>query len=236
MKFSLVIPCYNEEKNIPILLRKYKSFLKNNQLVIVNNGSTDETEFSLKKFAKHKNITIVKIKKNKGFGYGLKKGLLKAKNNFVLYAHADLEIKPREILKSLQILKKNSKIKNIFVKGNRIDKIKNNWSFIDLFFSYSSTVFSSILFRKLIFDVHSQPSLFPKKMLNEIKYIPHDFSIDLAFYVHAKIHGYRVIRYPVNFNKKGRIFGNANSGTIIKKIKSSVTEIYQSIIILFKNI
>ena len=56
MKFSLVIPCYNEEKNIPLLIRKYRKFLsdKKNELILVNNGSRDQTKKVIKKFLKNK--------------------------------------------------------------------------------------------------------------------------------------------------------------------------------------
>ena len=88
MSFSLVIPCYNEEENITILVNKYRKFLKNknNELVFVNNGSTDNTDNVFKKLKKkYKNIKTCKIKKNIGFGYGLKKGLKMSKKKHVLY-------------------------------------------------------------------------------------------------------------------------------------------------------
>ena len=46
MEVSLVIPCFNEEGNIENLVKKCEKFLsnKNNELVLVNNGSSDNTE------------------------------------------------------------------------------------------------------------------------------------------------------------------------------------------------
>ena len=65
INFSLVIPCYNESANILVILKKYKNFLKdnNNELIIVNNGSTDNTDFLLRKYNKFKNLVTLKIKK-----------------------------------------------------------------------------------------------------------------------------------------------------------------------------
>ena len=65
MKYSLVIPCYNEEKNLSLLIRKYKKFLVDpkNELILVNNGSTDRTEKFLKKLNNIKNIKTIKLKK-----------------------------------------------------------------------------------------------------------------------------------------------------------------------------
>ena len=46
IKYSLIIPCYNESKNIPLLLERCKKFSNNNtiEIIIVNNGSSDDTE------------------------------------------------------------------------------------------------------------------------------------------------------------------------------------------------
>jgi len=111
MEISLVIPCYNEEKNIPLLIKKYTNFLneKGNEMILVDNGSTDNTAKLFKKLNR-KNIRTISVKKNIGFGYGLKKGLFKAKGKSILYSHADMEIDPTDILHSIKILH-NKKIK-----------------------------------------------------------------------------------------------------------------------------
>ena len=46
IKLSLVIPCYNESKNLPLLLNRCKEIAEredNIEFVIVDNGSTDDT-------------------------------------------------------------------------------------------------------------------------------------------------------------------------------------------------
>ena len=50
MKMSIVIPCYNEEENIPIILDKFDSILENEdiEIILVNNGSTDNSDEVLK--------------------------------------------------------------------------------------------------------------------------------------------------------------------------------------------
>ena len=239
MSFSLVIPCYNEAENIAILVNKYRNFLKNknNELILVNNGSRDNTDDIFKKLKrKHKNIKTCKIKKNIGFGYGLKKGLFKTKKKFIIYSHADLEVDPNDIIKSINILKKenSNSIKKIFIKGKRINKLKNHWSLNDLIFSYGLTILSTLIFRKYLFDIHAQPVLFSRNLIKELKYYPDDFSIDLAIYLHAVKKKYKLIRFPVNFNKKKRKFGEGSSDNIIKKLKESLVQLYYSFIILIK--
>lgn len=237
MNFSLIIPCYNEEKNLTILIKKYKKFLNNkkNELILVNNGSTDNTEYVLKNFLKIKNLKIIKIRSNIGFGNGLKKGLLAAKGNYLIYAHADLEAEPKDILKSIDICLKNKKKNKIFIKGNRVEKLKNHWTFVDIFFSYSLTIFSCLLFQKKLFDIHAIPVLFSKELIKNERYIPNDFSIDLFFYLIAKKKKYQIIRFPVNFNKKKRKFGIGNSAGIIRQIKESLNQ-FCGALKIFKNL
>ena len=76
--------------------------------------------------------------------------------------------------------------------------------------------------------------LFSKKMLKEVSYYPNDFSIDLAIYLHARNKGYKIIRFPVNFNKKKRIYGAGSSGSFVKKLKGTIEQIYNSFFILIK--
>ena len=237
MNFSLIIPCFNEAKNIPLLIDKYRDFVKDkkNQLVLVNNGSTDNTRIIFKNLKKS-NIKTHNIKKNIGYGYGLKRGIKVADGKVLIISHADLEVDPKDIIKSIKIYKKqNSKIKKkIFIKGHRVNKIKNSWTFMDIFFSYGLTIISSLIFRKNLYDIHAQPVLFNKEILRKFKYFPNDFSVDLIFYLYAKRLNYKIIRFPVNFDKKKRIHGIGSSGTFIRKFQSSLEQFVQCFVILFR--
>ena len=51
MKMSIIIPCYNEEENIPIILDKFDNILTNEdiEIILVNNGSTDSSDEVLRR-------------------------------------------------------------------------------------------------------------------------------------------------------------------------------------------
>ena len=120
---SLIIPCYNEEKNIKRLIELCKKYLNSdeNELILVNNGSDDKTEEIIDYYCKIKNIKKVNIPINKGFGNGIVEGAKVSKGNIIIYTHADTEANPEDVLEGLQILKKtNSYEGNFLIKGNRI--------------------------------------------------------------------------------------------------------------------
>ena len=57
-KFSIVVPCYNEEKNIPILVERFKNFIENENIliVLVNNGSSDGSKALIEDLVKTYNF------------------------------------------------------------------------------------------------------------------------------------------------------------------------------------
>ena len=103
---SLIIPCYNEEKNIKELFDQI-SKLENKlhlEVIIVNNGSTDNSADVIDSEKKIiKNLKVIKIKKNIGFGNGVKEGMKNITSDLVCYAHGDLQINLENIYNAYNI-------------------------------------------------------------------------------------------------------------------------------------
>ena len=173
MFLSIVIPCYNEEENIPFLIQKCKGIAsKNIEVILVNNGSLDNSLQILKTLLKNsKFIKIINVKKNIGYGHGILKGLEKASGDFLGWTHADLQTDINDVLEGIKYLKKDEKI---LVKGTR-----NKRPFKDNFFTVGMSVFETILFRKFFWDVNAQPNLFNRSFYESWSNPPADFSLDL---------------------------------------------------------
>ena len=219
MEVSLVIPCYNEEGNIETLIKKCKNFLSNDnhELILVNNGSTDNTEKKIDEFLKIKNIKKINVSKNYGFGYGVFQGLINSSGNIMSYTHADNQTDPNDVLRGLKLLEENQG-SDFLIKGNRVNRVKNNWKALNLFVSFSMTIFETILFQKVLYDIHAQPVIFHKNFFNMWKNIPKDFGIDLYVYYLAKKHNLKIIRFPVQFDVKSRLSGEGSNDTFIKTV------------------
>ncbi|MBR2712921.1 MAG: glycosyltransferase family 2 protein [Bacilli bacterium] len=88
---SVIIPVYNEEKSIKKTVDEIKKVLKNNNLekgseiIIVNDGSTDNTKKELKKC----DVKIINNPINMGYGFSLKRGINAAKNETIVITDAD---------------------------------------------------------------------------------------------------------------------------------------------------
>ena len=99
---SIVIPCYNEEATIKQAIEKTMNFLaKNNldfEIIIVNDASTDKTRDIIDEFASDK-ITILNNEINLGKGYSVKRGVLAAIKDYILFLDADFSTPIEELIK-----------------------------------------------------------------------------------------------------------------------------------------
>jgi dolichol-phosphate mannosyltransferase len=102
-KVSFVIPVYNQEKQIRDLLIGIREIIKpiflNYELIVVNDGSKDNTLDVLKKEQEKLglNLHIISYDENKGKGYAVKQGVIESRGDIVLFIDGDLEISPKAI-------------------------------------------------------------------------------------------------------------------------------------------
>ena len=223
---SLVIPCYNEEDNLEKLLTKIsyvlKKFSKERiEIVIVNNGSTDNSEKIIKKHELfHQNlISLLNLKKNKGYGDGINQGINFSKGDVVCWFHADLQFDPVEALNIYTEYKDKFLNQNILLKGNRINR-----SLFDSFFTFGMTCLTFLLFGKKINDINAQPKIFKRSMLKFINNPPIDFSYDIYFLLVALNNNIKIQEFPVKWYDRNA--GEAKGGGSFKlKLKLTLRTI-----------
>lgn len=98
-KVTAIVPAFNEEKRITKVLQTLKKSKLINQIIVINDGSTDNTRKVVRKI---KGIEYYENKENKGKGYSMDLGVKKSKNNIIFFCDADLkdfkEIHIKEII------------------------------------------------------------------------------------------------------------------------------------------
>ena len=222
---SLIIPCFNEEGNVPAIFKKIEKFIhyKNIEVILVNNGSTDNTKDEILKIKKKLNfVKLVDIKKNEGYGHGIVNGLKHAKGDVLCWTHADMQTDPLDILKGLKYFENNN---NIFVKGKRKGR-----KLFDNFFTIGMSIFETLLLKKLLWDINAQPTMFSKAFFESGDSPPSDFSLDLYAYYLAKKRKFKIFKFNVFF--KERLHGHSkwNIG-LLSKVKFIKRTLYYSLIL-----
>jgi len=172
MKLSIIIPAYNEAKNLTKLLERFNEVKANIpfELLIVDNNSKDDT----KKVVLETPYNFVKyvFEEKAGYGSAIKKGLSVAQGEWVGWTHADMQVDPYTIFQAY-FLREN----NHYIKGERYGR-----GILDTFFTVGMSLIETILFQKVMWDINAQPNLFQRKYLPQLDGIPDDFALDLYMY------------------------------------------------------
>jgi polyisoprenyl-phosphate glycosyltransferase len=220
---SLIIPCYNEASNLPLLINRCVEVLKQREgieVIIVDNGSIDESSEVLDHLLKNQqSIRRVKVEINKGYGYGILTGLGVAKGEILGWTHADMQTDLSDVLKGLDFFDNVNNPERIFAKGKRYGR-----PFFDIFFSVGMAIFETFLMRKMMWDINAQPTMFHRTFFQKWSSPPNDFSLDLYAYYIAKVSSLEIKRFPVLFGKRahGTSHWNVSFSAKIRFVKRTL--------------
>lgn len=204
---SIVVPCYNEEKNIPLIvgrfseaLGRYKGKAKI-EIILVNNGSKDRTdEVMAAEFAKsgRSEFKTVLVPVNQGYGFGILSGLKAATSDVLAWTHADMQTDPYDVFRAFEVfehrLQDSQNAAGLMVKGRRIGRKFGDWAF-----TLGMSIVSSVILGKSLFDINAQPKLFHRELYQSLKDPPFDFSLDLYLVYTAKLRKIRIETIDVRF-------------------------------------
>src|SRR3972149_8496002 len=106
INISVFFPCYNEEKNLEILINSALNFLPNisnkYELIIINDGSKDQTREIADTLAKKdSHIKVYHHENNLGYGAALRTGFKSAALDYIFFTDGDNQFDIKEIEKLL---------------------------------------------------------------------------------------------------------------------------------------
>ena len=202
-EFELVVPAYNEAKNLSTLLDRAIDAAKNAgfdankfKLVLVENGSTDESKQVLSELLSTERrewVRVVTVPVNQGYGFGLWAGLSSTTSPYVGWSHADLQCDTADAFIALTILKAANGTKHL-VKGIREGR---NWK--DIFVSRVFETLAWLISGVHVKEMNAQPKIFPRELLTHLKNPPKTFALDLYLLYQAARQGYKPLTLTVLF-------------------------------------
>ena len=209
--FSIVIPLFNEEKNIVNLINEIRDKLfkyNNYEIILVNDASTDSTLKVIKNIKKE-NILILDNIINKGQSFSIKEGIKFSSNETIITLDGDGQNDPGDINKLLNIYINNPDIKMVGgIRSKRKDSI------IKVISSKLANYFRSRILNDGCKDTGCSLKVFDKNIFLEFPYFDGIHRFLPALF---KCFGYKTFFVEVNHRK--REFGVSKYGTLNRFFK-----------------
>jgi len=209
---SVIIPAFNESHIISETINKIDNLFKeigmNNEIIVVNDGSTDDTYEEAKKALKGKeNAVIVNHIENKGKGYTIKHGFEFASGRLVTYIDGDMDIDPSQIKTFIDYMVDFDADIVIGSKRHPLSKIEYPYHRKLLSWCYYKLI--SFLFNLNVKDTQTGLKLFKHEVGEKIfpRILVKKYAFDLEMLVNAKRNGFKIVEAPINlnFNKKKKL-------------------------------
>lgn len=167
MFLSVVVPCYNEEKNINIVYCNIKNnlpkYLSGYEIIFVDDGSSDNTVSVIKEKMKSDSfVKLVSLSINSGYGSALRRGFVQAQGDYIAYIDGDGQYDFSDI----EVLNRALKQQNAVLAGGVRKKRADRW--YRKMLSYLGRKLVFIFFRVNLLDIDCGFKLFKRSLFDTI--------------------------------------------------------------------
>ena len=218
---SLVMPCYNEEKALPLsvppLVEVFKKHGISLELVLVDNGSRDRTSAVIEEFiAQGLPVAKAVVPVNQGFGYGILAGFQKCTGKYVGYLCADGQVRAEDVFRIYRAAAESTspamaKVRRRFRQDSWIRKLISVFynGIMLLLFPGISTL-----------DVNGNPKIVSAEALKWISPSSHDWFLDAEFMLKARHLKLNVIEINVPGQLRQAGKSNVRMRTVVEFMKN----------------
>ncbi|ADL68837.1 glycosyl transferase family 2 [Thermoanaerobacterium thermosaccharolyticum DSM 571] len=188
MSVSVLIPAFNESNRIVDTIRGMENIKEIDEIIVVNDGSTDDTADKAKKAG----AKLVNIKNNSGKGKALKEGLKYVKNDVVAFIDADVGLTSREVIKLIEPVINGEADVTVarFPKVN----VKSGFGFVKRLAKYGVKLLTGCDFDSTL----SGQRVFKKEVLDKIKRFYSGYGIEVGMTIDILNMGYKIKEIDVD--------------------------------------
>tara|TARA_B100001175_G_C19362214_1_gene567692 strand:+ start:50 stop:742 length:693 start_codon:yes stop_codon:yes gene_type:complete len=213
MKLSVVIPCFNEEKTLKVIVERVLNFKEiEKEIIIVDDCSTDNSKLIIKELSNsHSEIKGIYLEKNSGKGFALKKGFELVSGDIVLIQDADLEYDPKDYSALIKPFKNTDAD---IVYGSRF--LGGDYVRLHFFWHYVAnkllTLTTNLITNLNMSDMETGYKLFKKSVIQSIDIKEKSFGVEPEITV--KLAKKKYVFYEVPISYRGRSYEEGKKITL----------------------
>ncbi len=200
MKLSVIIPVLNEEKTIEAVISQVKLTNLINEIIVIDDGSTDGTKEILKKYADDPIVRIITSEKNEGKGAAVRKGILAAKSEYAIIQDADLEYDPACYPELMQPVEKG--LADVVYGSRFLGAARRPILFWNMVANKILTFTTNILYNDILSDMETGYKLFKVDLIREIPFHSTGFEFEPEFTAKVLKRHLRIYEVPIPFTPR----------------------------------
>lgn len=233
-KLSVVIPAYNEGEriyeNLLEMGRMIDTFVNNYELIVVNDGSSDNTESEIER-ASATNVHIMPAgySENRGKGSAIRAGVEYATGDYIAFLDADMDLSPMHLEKFMQKMEETDATAVIGSKLHRDSEVDYPWARRIMSMGYYLML--KVMFHLKIKDTQTGVKLFRAEELKQaMEYVTSSgFAYDIEVLALINIFGGRIEEMPIQLIfQRGTRWGRIRMSDIVG-VAAETMHIYHNI-------
>ena len=197
MKISVIIPVYNECNTIQEIIRKVQATGIPNEIVIVDDGSSDGTRQVLAEMKGKEKVRVILHEKNIGKGSAVRTGFTHATGDVIIIQDADLEYDPREYPNLLKPIQEG--LADVVYGSRFLGAARRPILFWNMVANKILTLVTNILYNNILSDMETGYKVFRKEVVDGMTLHAKRFDFEPEFTAKILKRKYSIVEVPIAF-------------------------------------
>jgi glycosyltransferase involved in cell wall biosynthesis len=196
-RVSFIVPAYNEAATIGEVLERVEALELEKQVIVVDDGSTDDTPRVLERWAQRNGVVVVR-QENRGKGAAIRAAIPLLDGDITVIQDADMEYDPAEVPELIEPIRRGAAdvVFGSRLSGGRPQRAYLFWHLVGNRFL---SLLTNVLFNTTLSDMETGYKAFRTDVLRSLDLREDDFAIEPEMTAKVCKRGLRVYELPISY-------------------------------------